>query len=258
MVSSLPSRIMNYNVSQSSPTDELMTLGQIFSEIGDFASTILDSDHLSLSKKCCNRLNKIVKELVLRQKIDSAEDLYNIPEEELVINDLSCLSIGELHNLYRQWPRRHQARADAGRESHTFYYECKIVRELQSRKATNKGEQLKIDYCAMTYRNQLENLAFMFDLPINDDKDNVSPFNGSMDSPTELCVLIKKYSRFSDINSREHLVELVDIALDMIERTSDKSTLITLATEIAEIGRHGLITIPAWAYTSFAESIKSA
>lgn len=63
--------------------------------------------------------------MVSRQKIDSAEGLYDMPEEEFEMNDLSCLSIGELHNLYRQWPKHHQARANAGRESHTFYYKGK-------------------------------------------------------------------------------------------------------------------------------------
>lgn len=249
---------MNYNVSPSSPTDELLTLGRILSEVGDYASTILDREHLSLSKRCCNRLNKVVEELVSRQKIVSAEGLYDMPEEEFVMNDLSCLSIGELHNLYRQWPKRHQARVNAGRESHTFYYEGKIVQELKSRKAANKGEQLKIDYCTMTYRNELENMSLIFDLPINDGKDNVSPNKGTTYSPTELCELIKKYSNFSGIIGREHLVELVDIALNIMERATDKSTLESLATEVAEIGRRGLISIPSWATAFLAASTKSA
>ena len=48
----LPSRIMNYRVSSASPTDELLSLGQILSEIGDYAGTILDREHLSLSRRC--------------------------------------------------------------------------------------------------------------------------------------------------------------------------------------------------------------
>ena len=52
MVVSLPSRVMNYKVSAASPTDELVTLGQILSEVGDYASSILDRDHLSLTRKC--------------------------------------------------------------------------------------------------------------------------------------------------------------------------------------------------------------
>lgn len=237
---------MNYNVSPSSPTDELLTLGQILSEVGDYASTILDRDHLSLSKKCCNRLNKVVEELVSRQKIDSAEGLYDMPEEEFVMNDLSCLSIGELHNLYRQWPKRHQARANAGRESHTFYFEGKIVQELKSRKAVNKGEQLKIDYCTMTYRNELENMSYLLSLPVQIDNDKIHPDRERIYTPEKLTALIRLYKNYRDVTEREILVEYVDYALDWLESNQFTTSDLGLLTEIAEISRREIICVPEW------------
>lgn len=71
MAVSLPSRIMNYKVSATSPTDELVTIGQILSEVGDYASSIPDRDHLSLTRKCALRFKKVVDELISRQRIQS-------------------------------------------------------------------------------------------------------------------------------------------------------------------------------------------
>lgn len=162
MVASLPSRIMNYNVSSSSPTDELLTLGQIFSEVGDYASTILDHEHLSLSRRCVTRLNKVVDELVSRQTILSAENLYDMPESDPIESDLKSLSIDELHRLYRRWPIRHTKRRENGRESMSFYNEGEIAREIMSWIATTKADRFKIDYCNAMYSNELSNMSYLF------------------------------------------------------------------------------------------------
>ncbi|MDE6804211.1 MAG: hypothetical protein K2J29_06240, partial [Muribaculaceae bacterium] len=71
---------MNYPVSATAPAEDLLTLGQIFSEIGDYASTVLDREHLSLSKRCSTKLRKVVVELISRRCIQSADDLYNMSE----------------------------------------------------------------------------------------------------------------------------------------------------------------------------------
>lgn len=151
MVSALPSRVMNYRVSASSPTDELITLGQILSEVGDYAASFLDHEHLSFARKCAARLKKVVAELTCRGCIKSPEDLYGIPQGRIDATELSSLTIGELHNLYRQWPVRH------GNTSSISRFETRIIEELQSRKPSTKDEQLKIDYCLATYHNELEN-----------------------------------------------------------------------------------------------------
>lgn len=64
MISALPSRVINYKVSAVSPTDELITIGQILSEVGDYACTIIDREHLSVTRKCAARLKKLSENLL--------------------------------------------------------------------------------------------------------------------------------------------------------------------------------------------------
>lgn len=246
MLSALPPRIINYTVSAKSPTDELMTLGQILSEVGDYASTILDREHISLSRKCVTRLRKVVCELVSRQSIKSVEDLYGMPKDEIVANNLSTLTIGELHSLYRCWPIRHQKRIASRREHLTFYYENRIIRELLRRKASNKSEQLKIDYCVATYHNELENLSFILSVPVQIHDDKIFPDFMRDYTPDELLVLIRLYSGYRDVIEREILVEYIDFALDMLERNEDIEFGIPILTELAEIGLSKTIYFPDW------------
>ena len=79
MVPVLPSRVINYKVTAASPTDELIVIAHILSEVGDYAYTILDRDHLSYARKCAAKLKKVVSELISRKCIQSPDDLYEIP-----------------------------------------------------------------------------------------------------------------------------------------------------------------------------------
>lgn len=244
MVLALPSRIMNYKVSAVSPTDELITIGQILSEVGDYACTILDKEHLSFARKCATRLKKVVGELTSRGRIQSPDDLYEIQKGKAETVDLSAMTIDELHKLYRQWPIRHQERLNEGREHMTYYYEGLIVRELQSRRPATKDEQLKIDYCVATYHNELDNMSFVFSRPIKVDDDKIYPDSTRQYSPEELTALVKLYCDYRDVVEREILVEYVDMALDSIEKNID----LTLTTELAEIGCKGIVRVPSWVY----------
>lgn len=246
---------MNYPVSASSPTEDLLTLGQILSEAGDYASTVLDREHLSLAKKCSTKLRKVVGELISRQRIQSAEDLYAMPETEPVSADLTAMTVGELYSLYRRRPLRHQARAEAGREPLTCYYEGRIVRELHRRKAAGKGEQLKIDYCTITYRNELDNLSFILSTPLDTGRDRLLPEAGKAYTPSELVALINLYSHYRDIEERELLIEYTDMALDLMETASDKSQLMELASVLIELERRKIIAVPSWVSDFLAEAV---
>lgn len=246
MVSSLPSRIMNYSVSSMSPTDELLTLGQIFSEVGDYASTILDREHLSLSRKCVTRLRKVVDELVSRKCIISAENLYDVPTVEPANSNLKTLSIGELHLLYRRWPIRHNNRRAKGRESMSFYYEGQIAREIMGRKAANKGEKFKIDYCTAMYSNELSNMSYLFSCPVQIDNDKIYPDRERIYTPEELTALIRLYGDYRDVTEREILVEYVDLALDWLESNQIAASCLSLLTELADIRRREIIRLPEW------------
>lgn len=239
----LPSRIMNYRVSSASPTDELLTLGQILSEIGDYAGTILDREHLSLSKRCAARLKKVVGELVARKRINSTDDLYDIPATAVAATDLSSMTISELYTLYRGWPVRHRQRQKDGREHLTFYYEGKIVRELQSRKPVGREEQLKIDYCVATYRNELDNMSFIFSLPVRTGSDKEYPAPAGGHTPGQVAKLIRKYSNCRDIIGREILIEYVDIALDLF-KDNPSQPMPELLAALSDLRQRDKICIP--------------
>ena len=275
MVAVLPSRIMNYRVSAASPTDELVTLGQILSEVGDYMSAILDRDHLSLSRRCATRLRKVVGELVARKRIESPDDLYEMPVSAVAEKDPRAMTVSELHAHYRLWPMRHRERESMGREHLTFFHEGRIVRELLTRKPADRSERLKIDYCLATYGNELENLSFILSLPLKADGDNAYPDPRRDYSPEELVSLIRKHSSFRDIISREILVEYVDIALDLLERHNPQRTTengelktengqlktdnaLTLLTELSELRRRQTIRIPAWVDRKLEEAVRSA
>lgn len=195
---------MNYKVSAASPTDELITLGQIFSEVGDYACTILDSEHLSLARRCSNRLKKVTSELLKRGSITSPDDFYEMPatdpiQARILTNspasvdpatvDLTRLSVSDLHALYRRWPIRHQAKA-AGSEGNTFNFEGRIVRELLSRRPATKNEQLQIDYCAATYANHLFTLILdLDDSGTSTGTDNTAEFHRLREELTTLSRL---------------------------------------------------------------------
>ena len=259
---------MNYRVSAASPTDELVTLGQILSEVGDYMSAILDRDHLSLSRRCATRLRKVVGELMARKRIESPDDLYEMPASAVAGEDPGAMTVSELHAHYRLWPMRHQEREAMGREHLTFCHEGRIVRELLTRKPADRSERLKIDYCLATYGNELENLSFILSLPLKADADNAYPDPGRDYSPEELVSLIRRHSSFRDIIGREILVEYVDIALDLLERDNQQPTTenrqrktdntLALLTELSELRRRQTIRIPAWVDRKLEEAVNSA
>lgn len=245
MVVSLPSRIMNYKVSAASTTEELVTLGQILSEVGDYAGSILDRDHLSLTRKCSSRLKKVVDELMARKRIQSQEDLYAMSEVGFDGVDLTVKSIDELYKLYRRWPLRHKEREAEGRESRTYYFEHRIIKELLQRKPLNKEEQFKIDYCVATYSNELENLSYTFSLPVKAADDKIYPDYRKRYTADELTAMIALYSDYRDIEEREILIEYVDYAIDLLGHEDDSDSSLRLAAELAELGRRQIICIPS-------------
>lgn len=254
----LPSRLRSYKVCAASPTDELLALGHVYAGFGDYAASFLDREHLSVARFCSARLKKMVPMLIERNAISKEDDLYDMEEVEATEKDFGAMSIDELYRLYRRWPLRKKARAAEGREHFTFYYEGRIVSELRKRRAADKTEQFKKDYCFLTYENELENLSFVFDVPVSVD-DDVFNFDPEREyTPTELTAIIKLYANYRSVTERELLVEYVDYALDLIENAQDKALILALATEIAELGRKQIISTPAWVTDIIAEGIKTA
>ena len=216
----LPYSVTSYAITPSSPTGELLTLARIYDEVGDYASTILDSAHRALTRLCRRRSAAVTRELrrrgiltgeatspsplvtqavpaahdsdsstvetIVAQAVPAAHDSDSSTVETIVAqavpsrathgpnasslitmtSDLTQMSISELYHHYLAWPQRHEALIDAGHEPLDFSYEARIIRELQRRTAANPDEQLKKDYCLLTYRNELRNLSPILSLPL--------------------------------------------------------------------------------------------
>lgn len=197
----LPYSVTSYAITPSSPTGELLTLARIYDDIGDYASTILDSAHRALTRLCRRRSAAVTRELRRRgiltgeatlpsslaaPAVPAAHDSDSSTVETIVTqavpsrathgpnasslitmtSDLTQMSISELYHHYLAWPQRHEALIDAGLEPLDFSYEARIIRELERRTSANLDEQLKIDYCLLSYRNELRNLSPILSLPL--------------------------------------------------------------------------------------------
>ena len=245
-------------MSAKSPVDELFTLGRIYGDLGDYARTILDRRHMSLSRQCSERLDKVVSELRARGCIQSEDDLFETPGSETTTSDLTAMGVDELYTHYLRSPLRREQRITEEREHFTYYYERRIVRELLTRKASDTAEQFKIDYCAITYGNDLENLSRVLSLPMSGKGDRLEYDPDRIYTPAELLALIKQYAGYRDIEERELLIEYVDVALDSILEAEDKTYVLALATEIAELGRKKIVSCPRWVTDVIEEGLDSA
>lgn len=256
MLTRLPNRIKNYGVTSESPSGELLTLGQIYSEIAAYASSVSDRSSLAFAGTCDLRLHKVVVELTRRGVISSIDDLHEISADGCGKEAFAEMSIDTLYTLYRQWPLRHQARLEEGREHLTYYYEGRIVRELKSRKASTKDEQLKIDYCSFAYQAELENLSSIISKPVVVNHNKIEPDGRRKYSPVELTALIRLYSDYRDVIERENLVEYVDYALDIIDSTDDKVSALALAAELVELARRRIVAVPQRVTDFLADTIQ--
>ena len=179
MAIALTPTVTAYRITPSSPTGELLTLRRIYDDVGDYASTILDSAHRALTRLCRRRSAAVTRELRRRGILTGEATLPSplaapaVPAAQTapsslitMTSDLTQMSISELYHHYLAWPQRHEALIDAGLEPLDFGYEARIIRELERRTAANPDEQLKKDYCLLTYRNELRNLSPILSLPL--------------------------------------------------------------------------------------------
>ena len=107
MITAFPPRVMNYKVSAVSLTCELIAIGQLQPGVGDCASTVLDLQSFSLTRKCVTQLKKVVGELIERIGIQSPDEFYKIEQNGSEPKELSLMTVDELYRLYREWPLRH-------------------------------------------------------------------------------------------------------------------------------------------------------
>lgn len=244
----LPKHIMNYQVSSKSPTEELIILGRLLSEVGDFASTTLDSKYQRLANSCRIRLNKVIEQLVKRDIIEKKEDLYDLsPEEKSLISNpehqestaskLQTLTISELEVLcrFRQGYDRPVEKSGSYIMS-SLHCKYEIIRELEKRKPVDLSEQLKKDYCTLTFQNELDYSSFLLGAPIGAPSEYIPMDRNRIYSPDKLLALIREYSGYWSFKSVFHKIMLeqyVDYAITIVDNCPDVLSVAPLIAGIA-------------------------
>ncbi len=273
MVTALPPRIMDYRVSASSPTGELLTLGSILEEAGAYASTSSDRSRRAFSRRCDAKFRRVASELRSRNCTAAADDVCTATAA-----DLRTLSVGDLYRLFRGRTQRRNRRAAEGREPLTCWPESDILAELRSRKAADRDEQLKIDYCTIAHSNELENLSTLLALPPEASGESLPTVPDRDCPPGELLSIIERCAEFRSVRERETLVRAADLALDLLgpdfgsDSASDSAsasasvpasfsadpTRLELLAAIADLRLRRIITIPAWVDTALERTVTAA
>lgn len=271
MVTALPPRIMDYRVSASSPTGELLTLGSILEEAGAYASTSSDRSRRAFSHRCDAKMRRVASELRSRNCTAAADDVCTATAA-----DLRTLSVDDLYRLFRGRTQRRNRRAAEGREPLTCWPESDILAELRRRKAADRDEQLKIDYCAIAHSNELENLSNVLALPPEASSETLPPVPGRDCSPGELLSVIEQCADFRSVRARETLVRAADLALDLLgpdfgsDSASDSASAslpasfsadparLELLAAIADLRLRRIIAIPAWVDTALERTVTAA
>lgn len=230
-------------MSAASSTEDLMTLGRLLTEVGGFASTVMSRTDIQFAAKCRRKAARIEKELLRRGVVKKFNDIFSVlsensnPGEEVPLYGLRLreMTVSELEQLYRSRSRRIEAKITEGREYFTRYTESRIVEELKTRCPANQSEQLKTDYCLITHRMEMTNMAMVLSIPLGHPIDlasmrkevnsmktafSVEEFPNSVhlhgDIPTKLAEVISIYGNFHTISEREALIEVTDMALDFL------------------------------------------
>jgi len=251
----IPEYIKDYKVSSKSPTDELLTLGRFFSETGGYASAILDNGYRRIENLCRVRLEKVTGELLKRGAIESEEDLFRLPDTPYTDQNLQHLSIDDLELLYRHYSKQHSI-AGVNHVNFTYYRERAVVDELEKRDAATLGEQLKKDCCSLIYRNELDYLSFVIDIPIGD-KSDFSPLDAFRDyTVSEIQALIETVSDYRTVYERETLAQYVDYAIECIEKYTDLQAVANLIAEIAWLNHKGKISCTVKINDMLTEAIR--
>lgn len=249
-----PRRITEYRIDASVSTEELEVLARLFSESQDYFSSVSEKGHINMSSYCRRQLEKVRREIILRHGISFYDRIFVIPDEKIDSSNLSTLSISQLEILYRQRALRLEARMEEDRETFTRFFETRIVKELERRKASDALDQLKKDYCLLINKNELEYMSAMLGLPLGDKA--VCTDDETNKSIEALTAYIRLYSKFRALSEREYLVEYVDSALDILGTASEMQPLANLASEIAELDRKRIVNCPKWVNKTLSHAVE--
>jgi|GEM_PF-1795585 len=100
-----------------------------------------------------------------------------------------------------------------------------------------------------------ENLALILPLPEKVDDDKIFPDPTRKYTPKELAALLHLYGKYRDMTELEILHEYVDYALDLIKDFPRLPEMTRLITEVADLGRKGIIHTPAWIHKVLQDAV---
>lgn len=221
-------------------------------EVGDYASTILDRAHQVFSRKCLAINKKVEKELLKRNAVENLDAVYDAPTERIDSADLSALSITQLDMLYRQWKMRFRQRVKERRQTLTRFFETRIIDEMKSRKNVSAVEQLMIDYCDRTNRDELHNISALLQKPIGQVYLDINRCR----TPQEMIAIFYGLRRYKTISEREMLIETVEKAIEFIDRNCDLNIAVNLAAEVVELNDCEVVSCPKWIKNYLLEKVK--
>lgn len=220
-------------------------------EVGDYASTILDKAHQVYSRKCLVINKKIEKGLLKRNAVETLDDVYEAPTERIDDADLSALSIPQLETLYRQWKLRFRERLKEGRQTLTRFFETRIIKEMKSRKDVSTIEQLRIDYCDRTNRDELHNISTVMQRPLGQVYLDVCRCR----TPQEMIAIFYGLRKFKTISEREMLIETEEKAMDFVAHNRELTESVNLAAELVDLGERRIVNCPDWVKDYLVESV---
>lgn len=250
MVNLLPNYISEYNTATAS-AGELLTLGRLYSMVGDYASSVRRGDYAETAGICRKRFRLILNELYRRGIIDSEDELYAPPSPTIGSTNIKSMTVDELEQSFRMSRIRYKRRLTEGREPFTRFYETGIVNELATRNIANAKERLKADYCRIANHIELENMSFVLRLPYDGEGCRTAS-----DIPADMLAhMIELYGGFQSLTEREMLAAYVDYGLNLMEEADNDQSLSGVAAMILELDFKEKIRSPYRVKTYLAESI---
>lgn len=249
----IPHYIFNIKITNTTSPEVLEILRRLLVELHGYASASTQKEFTTIVSQCVSRLRQIERQLHRQDSLQSLPDLFAPPAGNFDGHPLSSLSISQLDCLYRQRPRRIQARIAAGLEPVTRYLESQIAAELASRKAADIIEQLKIDYCLTTHRIEMLRMARLLGLPYEPESKTASTPPSL--TPETILAEINRLRTPHTLSERESLVRIADCAIDNLRLSSDLQSLAPLAAELIELQRRNILRIPAWVNQYLSKAI---
>ncbi len=155
------------------------------------------------------------------------------------------MTVFELEKLYHGRSIRTDVRILEGREPITRYPESRIISEMEKLAGESYEARSIVERCRKDHEAEMRHLSLVFRLPLGNF--GYLKFNPNYPyTPQELSLLLDLFSTPRTFAEREFLVEIVDIAIDVIDAAKDKQSVAMLAATLVELDRTKTVKSPVW------------